>query len=1390
MAIVNSQRDVDLSTVLANSYINLTVTDGISPNGYWYYYTPANANNTSLLSSITPYHWGDALPLQGGATKMVIDGTFPLITESWDGANTVYHGGCIEYIGPGVNDITDEQEDDAFFFAHLGTLSTAPDDDIFYWDRAYDPPVGSDWQYYQYHQHSPTFYATYENGRQVMGAGGYIDPADKAYGYMITTQVKVAGATYSSVLARVHTPSIGGAHNSHNDVTLPTTGNKNYMPGGIIRGVGERFHCFYITANGANWDLLTRTYTDAAQSFGPQTLIGTYDLADPTFNPGSNQQSQYPVRAGCGASFGARIYFPVILNNATSGFDLEIWSFNSLDTIAGGSLVRQVLTSGVSARPDCFLATLGTTALYALFTDVGAGGTDLWRFDGTSWSSVGSFLSNNAADPVRVHGFEFNSEDFRWYALLSGAAVGGGTYLGPGLYSFELDDAFTGYAHLDYDASNNSFVKRGALTAGYLKYTPSLATLTRVNDVEPKAIAADTQILNYTQPNNQWFNRKSVGFGGKDFYYHSITLQDGRRFACGQVTDNAGNQGAPGSGDFLISVYSADLSSAIHLAAGTTGDDYLTGCWEDRANRRVYMAGYCKGAVVPKGDIWIHGWCRNLNDGGAAMEWADMAVDSEGSVYLVGKHEDGWLVTAKYDRNYNLIWQKRMGDNDVNTDIGLGIAVDDDDSVYICGSTEESGQGLKDALLFKMDASGDVLWAKTFGDGSNNSATSVACVLDGTAIRVVTSIVTGSDTVFLVTDSSGTVTEQNKVTGLVVNRVRADQGQTVAGRFLFAGNDGASDGRFGMCQLDDPTQMVQWIRGINTANTVDLKDITATEAPDSIMDNAGYAVVGGDGTVGFVGNFRVNEDTGTYTITEIWKRQVTSSELRGVICTPLDQPDRMVYAVGTTSAGGVGVMGMQEGLMTAWRVDNGDVTHKNVFGHDMDEEWLGIAWDYYHRNVLAVGWSESHSDSRDAIFFRYDKSGFGTGVYNRTSTGTAPYYYNVTTVGTAASTATLDSLTAPTDTAGGLTAAAYSPVIEESAYTPVDFDGAFGANGVFTGIIAYFDLDKFQEYQNSDEYKAQAADRCDPLIYISNPNLIGGFYQFATVGDGSADDGNIFGYDIIKHSNGMVYAIGQTSGDITKYNTGLSGVYDYLIIELDPDTGELEFYQNGTERDEETYALTELANGKIAYVGRTTGTLGGTPTGGYDIFLGIFDPVVETSTYHSIGSGLDDVAVNVHDLGSNTLAVVYFSYGSLDGTTNTGSQDIGVVKFNYSTRVWGTAYQTGSTTSELFEQNGKPSALLSNERIAITCSTAGVFADDAVTYGFLDVALAILNFSTGEWKKYQLGTTANEISSSASRFGDTLLLGGNAGGSFDDSIDAIFVEFDAQEALVGRTSSV
>ncbi len=1387
MAIINPAKQVSITS----GYLNLPITAGVTPNGYWYTYIPANPSNTSLGAAIVPYRWDVQLPLVGGASSLTMNGTMPLITESWNGTPTQYHGSSTEWIGPGVNDVTNAQEDDAFFFSHLGTTSTSPSNNVFYWDRAFEPFAGTDWEYYQYHQHSPTSYVTYENGRQTIGGDGWIDPGDKAYGYMISTRVRVSGIDYTSVMARIHTPSIGGAHNSHNDVTLPSVADKNYMPGGILRGIGERYHTFYITANGSEWDLFSRTYTDASGSFTAQTYVGTFDFADPSFNPSANQQSQYPVRAGCGTSYGARIYFPVIMNNATSGFDLEIWSFNSLDTIAGGSLTRQVLLSGVSQRPDCFIAPYGSLDIYIIASDITNGGTNVWKYDGTTYTDLGAFLTNSSSEPLRVHGFEFNTQDFKFYALLSGTAAGGGSYTGSGLYTFELDDPFLGYSHLDYDYTNNSYVKRNPLETGYLAYDNLQGTITRVNATEPQAIGANTNILTYTSPSNQWYNRKQVGFGGKDFYYHTITLRDGRRFAVGQVVDNPQNRGIPGSGDFLISIYSPDLSTNYNFAAGTTGDDYLTGVWQSQSSTKVWMTGYCKGAVVPYGDIWVHGWCRNLSDGGNAMEYTDIAIDSQGNVYCVGSHVAGWLIVTKYDKNYVIQWQKRIGDDTSFSDIGTGITVDSNDNIYVTGSTEETGSGLTDALLIKLNSSGVIQWARTYGNASANSASAICKVTKSTTDYIILSIITGTDTIFLVTDTSGNIIEQNLVNNLVVNRVRHNQSTPTGGRFLFAGTDGSTSSKFGMCEVSSSSgRMVQWVQSITGLDTIIAYDIANTDAASSGL-GAGYAICGSDGTRGFVSKVSVDEVAGVYTVSSVWQKNLATSIFKAMHVSPYIDTTRYIYAVGTTDSSGIAPMGMYEGLMTKWAVSDGSLVFQNVFGHDMDEQWVGVIPDFTGRNIIAAGWSESHSDSRDAIFFRFDKHGFGTGVYNLTETGTSPYYYNPCLLLVTTNTNTIGSLVAPIDFDPLYTPTVYNPFIETSDYLPRDFDGAFGPEGAFTFIIAYLDLELLQTWLNGPTYR-EAVMSGEQLIYFDDVSVLGGFYQVATVGDGNTDDGSIFGYDVIEHSNGKIYATGSTSGNVGKNNTGSTGVYDYILVELDPVTGDMEFYQNGSLRDEETYALTELSNGKIAYVGRTTGDLGSPNEGGYDIFLGIFDPVTELSTYYSIGSGLDDAAVNVHDLntGSNEMAIVYFTYGSLTPTPNSGNQDLGVIKFNYSTNTWGTAWQTGSTTSELYLQQGKPSALISNNRIAITTSSVGVFADDAVTYGYLDVCVAILDFITGEWVKNQIGTTANEIASSLSAFGDTLLIGGNQGGSFTDDIDAIFVEYDALESVVGIKSSI
>lgn len=1387
MPIINVARQVTLT----NEYLNLPTTAGISENGYWYYYIPKNAGNSLLAASIKPYQWNVALPLFGSSANLTMEGTTALVTESWEGANTSYHGSSTIWVGPGTNDITNVTEVDAFFFPHLGTLLTDPDDDAFYWDRAFLALGSAEWEYYQYHKHLPTNYPLYENGRAVWSSNEYINPDDKTYGYAINIRVRVSGVNYNSILARVHKPSIGGAHNSHNDITLPTVSNKNYIPGGLVTGIGNRFHYFYISANGSQWDVFTRTYRDSSTSFSVENNIGTYDLADPTSNTTAptGAQSQIPIRASCGTAFNTRIYFPVILNNAVSGFNLEIWSFLSIDAITGASLTRTTLLSAVSSRPDCMLTSVGTT-LYAAATDVANGGVLVFSTtDGTTWGAGEKVVTNGNNKAVRIHGFKFNSEDFNYYLLLSGTSTGGAnTYVGPGLYSFKFDDPFIGYKHLDFDTANNTFVVKNALQTGYVKYTNSDGSLSRINATEPQAIANDFRVLEYILNSPTFFNKREVGFGGEEYYYHGINLRDGRKMCVGRVLGNSGNLGF---GDLLVSIFDDDLDTSTHWATGGDGDDYITSVYQSKLTSKVWLTGYTKSELVQKRDIEIHGWVRNLNDATNAFEYTDIAIDSVGNIHVVGNHTDNYILVAKYDYNYNLLWQRKI-DGGASPDVGKGIAIDSANNIYVVGTTQNAGAVNTDALLVKMDSTGNAVYSKIYSSSDVDTATSVAIVKKNNIEYVVLPIVTGTNTTFTITNTSGTIIEQNIVNDLIVNRVRQNQSANNSGYFLFAGKDGqaTSNGKFGMGEISSSSRFIQWVSTHDGNDTVDVKDIASSNTNE-------YVVCGKSNNQGLlVKTSATTSGGGNWTVTKTWAKTLNLNpqidanchcSLNSLAVTDYNSAEKFIYAVGSSAGSGIASMGMEEAVVTGWNSD-GTLSWQNVFGHDMEEKFVAVTNDITGKHIIAAGWSESHSLSRDGVFARFWNKGFGTGTYTLQDTGTMPYYYLQSSYTVSNNTDTFNQISAPDNEFGVLTSNTITPTIEESFLSNYNFDGAYGPNGVFTLWIGYIDLNLLQQFSNSETYK-NAVKAGVKINYIRE---IGGIYQAATVGDGSADDGNIFGYDIIEATDGTIYVIGVTSADITLKNKGTSGVYDYVLVEMDPNTGDMEFYQNGGAdgRDEETYALTELENGKIAYTGRITSNLASENAGGYDILLGIFDRNTEVSDYYSIGTGLDDKGVNIHDLGNNELAIVYTSYGAFSNTINTGSEDIGVIKFNYSSNTWGNAYQTGSSTSEGIEQNGKPSALLGDKRIAVVASSTGIFADDFNSFGGLDIVLGILDMNDNKWKKYQIGSGANEIVSSVDAFGDRLLIAGHSEASFEEPGKAIVVQFDTNFGFNGKSSSL
>lgn len=1390
MPISNLTRSVDLNN--SQWYLGHPAGRNID-DGYYIIYSASSATNAVNLGvgSVKGYLWGTQLPTATTTGFLPLLGTIQLVSESFSGSTNFvnYHGSNIIHIGRGVNDITGVSEDDALFFDHLGQYNAVSQnsDEFFYWDRLYLTSASVNWDYYNYHAHNPTSYVQFNNGRMAFGADNKSGPSGvEQYAHMIQTNVTSMGTKYQMVLARIHTPSVGGAHNSHNDVELGSVTTKNYMMGGIQNGTSDRFHAFYIAANGSDWNVYSRTYVYANKVFNAEVNHGIYDLADPRFSPinSPTSQSLYPVRASAGKLFGTDIYFPVLYNSGSTAFDLKVWNFLSANNLADNPTVTTIIT-GSTIRPDCHLA-IANNALYAVVSDIRNGGASLYKLSGSTWASEGQIVTNNPGKPLRVHGFDFNPTDFKFYVMLSGDVSGSGTnYSGSGVYSFSPDIPFAGYKHVDYITGSNSFKIRSALEAGYVQYDSDTGTFKRSSGTEPQGIDTQKPVVVYEQNSQAFFNNRQVAFGGDDGFNHGIELKDGRRLYMGtkaKVDPDFGISYVDG----IMAIYSqGDTSPPEYYAIEGRYDDYVTGVVQATGSGLVYFVGFTKNELVPRSQKFIHGIGRGLIPAMTTtnkLEYVDMTMDAEGNQYYVGNHIDSSsIIVTKYTLDFDLEWQREISGGSL-TDTAYGIVRSASGSLFIAGKTNNSGSGNDDALLIRLNStSGSLQMTKMYGTSASQYASSVAIVQSGSTEYVVMPVVSGSTTTFVVTDLSGSILTQRDYTNFIVNRVRKHE-TTTDGRFTVAGQDSGSTStaKYGVGVITNGTASINWLRTYTSASV-------ATVARD--MRNTGdameYFVVGSEGTRGLV--MKVTEISNT--VSTAWIQSISGSALNAVVSTQPSVPSqsRYAYVVGYTSASGNTTQGGFDGIIA--RFDHtGSMTWINALGHTGAERINAIERDVYNFNIITAGWSESHTNGRRGLLFRASNTGFGTGNHHLEDTpGMDMWYISASVLTSRTGLGTVNTITTPTGVTGNLLTSASSTF---TAPTSSFMEEIYEGNLVFDGFMGILDLNTLQNFKNTSTYVEGGINKLNDLVQ---------FYQIGTAGDGQADDGNIFGYDIIELSgSGDIAIIAQTSGDIARYNLGGTGVYDYLFAVYNPTTQLFRIWQNGTSLDEEVYAITQLSDGNVAFIGRTVGDLGGTPVGAYDIFLGIIDPTTSnigtaTVSYYTTGSGQNDRGLHVHDLypitGQRELAVVYATAGAVGDTTNQGPNDIGIIKFNYQTDTWGTAYQVGSIQNEALDTLGSVSAITPDGRICIVGSTTGVFADDGNSYGESDIFLAIFDTNTHTWKKYQVGTGAADFGRSVElTSGGQLIIGGSTAASFTEPNDALAVEFNIGQGFKGRSS--
>ncbi len=106
-----------------------------------------------------------------------------------------------------------------------------------------------------------------------------------------------------------------------------------------------------------------------------------------------------------------------------------------------------------------------------------------------------------------------------------------------------------------------------------------------------------------------------------------------------------------------------------------------------------------------------------------------LTIDSQDNIYITGSNKTGNdydIILLKYDNEGNLLSQKSW-DNSNGKDMGRGIDIDSEDSIYIVGS-EQNSTGYNNSILIKFDDDGIQIWNQSWGGVEDDSGMGILVV--------------------------------------------------------------------------------------------------------------------------------------------------------------------------------------------------------------------------------------------------------------------------------------------------------------------------------------------------------------------------------------------------------------------------------------------------------------------------------------------------------------------------------------------------------------------------------------------------------------------------------------------------------------------------------------
>ena len=225
-------------------------------------------------------------------------------------------------------------------------------------------------------------------------------------------------------------------------------------------------------------------------------------------------------------------------------------------------------------------------------------------------------------------------------------------------------------------------------------------------------------------------------YGGTDYYYTSSVQQtsDGGYILAGYTWSFSAG------GDILLIKTDANGNVQWAKTYGGTDDDYASSV-QQTSDGGYILAGTTWSFGAGWSDIFLiktdaNGnvqWAKTYGEAGydlasSVQQTSDGGYILAGYTYSFGAG-NGDILLIKTDANGNVQWAKTYGGTD--DDRAYSVQQTSDGGYIVAGYTASFGAGGLDIFLIKTDASGNLQWAKTYGEKSGDYASSVQQTSDG-----------------------------------------------------------------------------------------------------------------------------------------------------------------------------------------------------------------------------------------------------------------------------------------------------------------------------------------------------------------------------------------------------------------------------------------------------------------------------------------------------------------------------------------------------------------------------------------------------------------------------------------------------------------------------------